>query len=144
MKEKQGHRVAYAVHKVLEESICGSVECEPPQPAEQQGENPTEFIGLVTLVSLDAGMPCLAGESHLTDRGHDDDFDRPTRIFVPAHLMGQRIPNRVGGGSIWRVQEGANFLRHLPRSFTSGNCDSRESGEPGSDEQDWDGEEGCL
>lgn len=46
------YRVAYAVHKVLE-STSGSVGGEP-QPTEQ-GKESTEFIGLVTLKSLDAG-----------------------------------------------------------------------------------------
>jgi hypothetical protein len=73
-------------------------------------EKINRIYGLVTLVSLDAGMPCLAGGSHLTDRGHDDDTDRPTGIFVLAHWMGQRIRDRIGGRSIWRVQEGAIFL----------------------------------
>ena len=50
------YRVAYAVHKVLE-SMSGTVEGEP-QPAEQ-GEKPTEFVGLVTLKSLDAGSLAL-------------------------------------------------------------------------------------
>ncbi|KAL9123380.1 MAG: hypothetical protein Q9187_000062 [Circinaria calcarea] len=44
------YRVVYAVHKVLE-SMSGSVEGEMP-PAER-GEIPTEFVGLVTLKSLD-------------------------------------------------------------------------------------------
>ncbi len=54
--EEHTYRVAYAVHKVLE-SMSGSVEGEP-QPAEQ-GKNPTEFVGLVTLTSLDAGSLAL-------------------------------------------------------------------------------------
>ena len=53
--EENPYRVAYAVHKVLESS--GSVEGES-QPAEQ-GEKSTEFIGLVTLKSLDAGSLAL-------------------------------------------------------------------------------------
>jgi RimJ/RimL family protein N-acetyltransferase len=54
--EENTYRVAYAVHKVLE-SMSGSVEGEP-QPAEQ-GKKSTEFIGLVTLKSLDAGSLAL-------------------------------------------------------------------------------------
>ncbi|KAF2181138.1 hypothetical protein K469DRAFT_638785 [Zopfia rhizophila CBS 207.26] len=50
--EENTYRVAYAVHKVLE-SMSGSIEGEP-QPAEQE-EKSTEFVGLVTLKSLDAG-----------------------------------------------------------------------------------------
>jgi len=54
--EENTYRVAYAVHKVLE-SMSVSVEGEP-QPAEQEGK-PTEFVGLVTLNSLDAGSLAL-------------------------------------------------------------------------------------
>ncbi|TKA41679.1 hypothetical protein B0A49_13780, partial [Cryomyces minteri] len=54
--EENTYRVAYAVHKVLE-SMSGSVEGEP-QPAEQ-GKKSTEFVGLVTLTSLDAGSLAL-------------------------------------------------------------------------------------
>lgn len=50
--EENTYRVAYAVHEVLE-SMSGSVE-RGPQLAEQ-GKKSTEFIGLVTLKSLDAG-----------------------------------------------------------------------------------------
>ena len=55
-RDEKTYRVAYAVHKVLE-SMNGSVEGEP-QPAEQ-GKQPTKFIGLVTLKSLDAGSLAL-------------------------------------------------------------------------------------
>ena len=54
--EENTYRVAYAVHKVLE-SMSGSVEDEP-QHAEQ-GEKSTEFVGLVTLKSLDDGRLAL-------------------------------------------------------------------------------------
>ena len=54
--EENTYRVAYAVHKVLE-SMSGSVEGEP-QPAEQ-GKKSTEFVGLVTLKSLNAGSLAL-------------------------------------------------------------------------------------
>jgi RimJ/RimL family protein N-acetyltransferase len=54
--EKNTYRVAYAVHKVLE-SMSGSVEGEP-QPAEH-GKKAAEFVGLVTLKSLDAGSLTL-------------------------------------------------------------------------------------
>lgn len=54
--EENTYRVTYAVHKVLE-SMSGSVEGEP-QPAEQ-GKKSTEFIGLVSLISLDAGSLAL-------------------------------------------------------------------------------------
>ena len=50
------YRVVYAVHEVLE-LTSGSVEG-ASQPAEQ-GERPTEFIGLVTMKSLDAGSLAL-------------------------------------------------------------------------------------
>ncbi len=59
--EENTYRVAYLVHKVVE-LMSGSVEGEP-QPAEQ-GEKPAEFVGLVTLTSLDAGS--LALPEHLT------------------------------------------------------------------------------
>lgn len=55
-REENTYRVAYAVHKVLE-SMSGSVTGEA-QPAEQ-GKKSTEFIGLVTLKSLDAGSLAL-------------------------------------------------------------------------------------
>jgi RimJ/RimL family protein N-acetyltransferase len=54
--EENTYRVAYAVHKV-HESISGSVKGEP-QPAEQEKKS-TEFVGLVTLKSLDAGSLTL-------------------------------------------------------------------------------------
>lgn len=54
--QENTYRVAYAVHKVLE-SMSGSIEGEP-QPAEQE-KKPTEFVGLVTLKSLDAGSLAL-------------------------------------------------------------------------------------
>ena len=60
-REESTYRVAYAVHNVLE-SRSGAVEGEP-QPAEQ-GKKSTEFIGLVTLKSVDAGS--LALPEHLT------------------------------------------------------------------------------
>ena len=49
--EENNYRVAYAVHKVLE-SMSTSVEGES-QSAEQ-GKRSTEFVGLVTLKSMDA------------------------------------------------------------------------------------------
>lgn len=49
--EENTYRVAYAVHKVLG-SISVSAEGEP-QP-EEQGKESAEFVGLVTLKSLDA------------------------------------------------------------------------------------------
>jgi RimJ/RimL family protein N-acetyltransferase len=54
--EETAYRAVYAVHEVLE-SISGPVEDEP-QPAEQ-GKKPTEFVGLVTLKSLNAGSLAL-------------------------------------------------------------------------------------
>ena len=54
--QENTYRVAYAVHKVLE-SMSGSVEGKS-QPA-KQGEKATEFIGLVTLKSLNAGSLAL-------------------------------------------------------------------------------------
>ena len=54
--EDKTYRVAYAVHKVLE-SMSGSVEGKSP-PAEQ-GKDSSEFIGLVTLKSLDANSLAL-------------------------------------------------------------------------------------
>ncbi|KAI9815032.1 MAG: hypothetical protein M1827_002875 [Pycnora praestabilis] len=54
--EENTYRVAYAVHKVLE-PMSGSVEGEP-QPG-QQGAKSTEFVGLVTLKSLDADSLAL-------------------------------------------------------------------------------------
>ncbi|MCJ1263625.1 hypothetical protein MMC22_003495 [Lobaria immixta] len=54
--EENTYRVAYAVHKILE-SMSGPVEGEP-QLAEQ-GKKSTEFIGLVTLKSLNAGSLAL-------------------------------------------------------------------------------------
>jgi RimJ/RimL family protein N-acetyltransferase len=54
--EGNTYRVAYAVHTVLE-SMSSSVGSEP-QPAEQ-GKKTTEFVGLVTLKSLDAGSLAL-------------------------------------------------------------------------------------
>ncbi|MCJ1385568.1 hypothetical protein MMC17_008691 [Xylographa soralifera] len=57
--EENTYRVVYAVHKVLE-SMSGSGEGEP-QPTEQ-GKKSTEFIGLVTLRSLDADSLALPEE----------------------------------------------------------------------------------
>ena len=54
--EEKTYRVVYAVHRVPE-STSGSVEGDP-QPAEQ-GELPTDFVGLITLKSLDAGSLAL-------------------------------------------------------------------------------------
>lgn len=54
--EGKKYRVAYAVHKVLE-SMSGSVEGEPQ--AAEQGKKSSEFIGFVTLWSLDAGSLAL-------------------------------------------------------------------------------------
>lgn len=55
--EENTYRVAYAVHKVLE-SISGSAEGELQLSAEQ-GKEFTEFVGLVTLKSLDANSLAL-------------------------------------------------------------------------------------
>ena len=62
--EENTYRVAYAVHKV-HEPMSGSVEGEP-QPAEQ-GTKSSEFIGLVTLKSLDAGSLALPEDLTLPD-----------------------------------------------------------------------------
>ena len=70
--EEKIYRVAYAVHKVLE-PMSGSIEGET-QSAEQ-GKNSAEFIGLVTLHSLDPGslklpedltLPAAAATTTLT------------------------------------------------------------------------------
>ncbi|KAK4691010.1 hypothetical protein P7C71_g5906, partial [Lecanoromycetidae sp. Uapishka_2] len=70
--KEQTYRVVYAVHEVLE-STSGSVESRP-QPTEQ-GENSTEFVGLVCLKSLDASnlvlpevltLPAAAATTTLT------------------------------------------------------------------------------
>ncbi|KAF2464549.1 uncharacterized protein BDR25DRAFT_337396 [Lindgomyces ingoldianus] len=70
--EKKSYRVAYAVHKFLG-SMKGSVESEPQ--AVGQGEKLTEFVGLVTLKSLDHStlalpedltLPAVAGATTLT------------------------------------------------------------------------------
>ncbi len=55
-REENTYRVAYAVHKVLE-SMSGSVEGEPQLT--EQGKKSTEFVGLVTLKSLDASSLAL-------------------------------------------------------------------------------------
>lgn len=54
--EENTYRVAYAVHRLLE-SVSGSFEGEP-QPVKQSGRS-TEFVGLVTLTSLDASALAL-------------------------------------------------------------------------------------
>ncbi len=56
------YRVAYAVHRLID-ATSGSGEGEPPQLAEQATKS-TEFIGLVTLKSLDAAN--LPLPAHLT------------------------------------------------------------------------------
>lgn len=65
-RERTAYRAIYAVHKVLEPT-SGSVEGDP-QPVEP-GEKPTEFIGLVTVKSVDAvgdAARKLALPEHLT------------------------------------------------------------------------------
>ncbi len=70
--EDKTYRVVYAVHKVLEPT-SSSVEGKP-QPAEQ-GTKSTEFVGLITLKSLDTGglalpedltLPAAAATTTLT------------------------------------------------------------------------------
>lgn len=54
--EEKTYRIVYAVHKVLDVT-SESPECEP-QPIEPE-KHATEFIGLITLRSLDASMLTL-------------------------------------------------------------------------------------
>lgn len=62
--EENIYRVVYAVHKVLEPT-GGAVGVGKSQTAEEGKKNSTEFMGLVTLRSLDAGGG-LALPEHLT------------------------------------------------------------------------------
>lgn len=53
--EEKSYRIVYAVHKILESNSIA----ENPQSGGKENEKPTQFIGLITLKSLDASSLAL-------------------------------------------------------------------------------------
>lgn len=88
--EQKIYRVAYAVHRV-HEPTSGPDGGGGAQPAAQQGERPTEFIGLVTLKSLVPGRYLVLPEALTLPAA-----DAATTLTVEVAYM--FLPNGWGKG----------------------------------------------